>query len=906
MVPCQVAPDRHLSIMRWIRRLFVLFCLIATGLVIWAGVYARKQGFTQSWRNAIEREFGKRGYQVEIGKITLGAFRGLVAEDVTFFLDERRTEEIASLDDVYLDVDLSRIFQKQVSVNTLDVEDASLSLPLDPKDPRGHRLRVEDVSGRVVVTESMIEISRVEAKLGEFDIELKGSLLRELGEGDREDAEEKDESLEGMTRTQELLQGILEELEKYEFLDERPLLSIEFRGDLSDLATTTAKIRLETERFRRKGETYEISGLEARLSYDGLREAAKLEEFRLRDPNGELRLSGDWHQEANDFEFELQSSVDLTNLLGVYWKDRRLLEVVFFRPPSIEASGVVDFDLLGSEGAKGFPGEVLGQFQAERFVTRGSVFSGIDFGFSLAEDRVYLRNLRLDHKSGVAFLNLKVEPGGGMETIQFQTEVKLDPHAFLPFFDEGGRKFLNSWEFDDSSNVYVAFAGRGETWSMKTWESKGVIDLRNFELNGISFLEMETDFAGVREQLSFSNVVLAREEGAIRAESALHNTVDQTWEVEGVVSTVDIVEGAAAFSPKLGSALTKYRFDKPPTVRLAGSLDSRRKEDVGEEPRRNELTIEFESDGPARYTFLGETIVSDSSSGLIEVDRSRVHLKRLDASVFGGSLALEYDVRNVRSENRRYDATIRLQGVPLEALTSLYGDTDSLKGTIAGTVNLSGTSGVMNSINGHGAATVSDGNLFAIPLLGPLSKMVAKSRPGEVDLGANVAREASASLRIEDGIIYSDDFEALTDSFRVRAAGSVSLVDRSVDVEAVVNTKDALSSAVLTPVSELLTFSCTGTLDNQEWKAKHISNLGKVPAQMITELTNIPVEGLKKISEGLFGPEGMIGGGGLQRSAEERQGGGGASSPDSERRPGRPKLFQRLQKPGDSDREEGE
>ncbi|MEM9018489.1 MAG: hypothetical protein AAGC68_15860, partial [Verrucomicrobiota bacterium] len=79
--------------------------------------------------------------------------------------------------------------------------------------------------------------------------------------------------------------------------------------------------------------------------------------------------------------------------------------------------------------------------------------------------------------------------------------------------------------------------------------------------------------------------------------------------------------------------------------------------------------------------------------------------------------------------------------------------------------------------------------------------------------------------------------------------------DQSIDVEAVVNTKDQLSSAVLTPVSELLTFSGTGTIDEPVWKPKHISNLGKVPAQMITELTNVPVEGLKMLGQGLLGKQ---------------------------------------------------
>ena len=165
--------------MRLIRRLFLLSCLVATFGLVWAAVYARKEGFTKSWRDAIEREFAQRGYYVDIGKLTLGAFRGLVAEDVRFFQDETRSQEFAVIDDVYLDVDLSRVFsEKQISVNTLDVQEASLSLPLDPTKPDGRRLRVTGLSGRVVITESVIEVVKAEASIVGMDLSIKCTLVR--------------------------------------------------------------------------------------------------------------------------------------------------------------------------------------------------------------------------------------------------------------------------------------------------------------------------------------------------------------------------------------------------------------------------------------------------------------------------------------------------------------------------------------------------------------------------------------------------------------------------------------------------------------------------------------------------------------------------------------------------------
>ena len=66
-------------------------------------------------------------------------------------------------------------------------------------------------------------------------------------------------------------------------------------------------------------------------------------------------------------------------------------------------------------------------------------------------------------------------------------------------------------------------------------------------------------------------------------------------------------------------------------------------------------------------------------------------------------------------------------------------------------------------------------------------------------------------------------------------------------------------------MSELLTFSCEGTVQEPIWKAKHISNIGKLPAQVITEMTQIPFEGLKAIGEGILGQSSEGSGGGAER-----------------------------------------
>ncbi len=891
--------------MRLIRRLFVLACFVSACAAIWAAVHARREGFSESWRNAIEHEFANRGYHVDIGKLTLGAFRGLVAEDVRFFQDAGRTREVAFLDDVFLDVDLSRIFEKRISVNMLDVQKASLSLPLDPARPRN--LRVTDLSGRIVITESVIEIVKAEASVAGVDLSLKGSLVRPpVGEGAAEGPRQATEEVFQKRRRQFL--KFLREFERYEFSGDRPKVEVEFRGDLDDLATMTAKARIAAPSFGKKGQPYRVDSLVATVRFDGREKRAEIEELKIRDGEGALDFAGQWRQEGNRLDFSTTSTVDLAGLASTFWDDKKLGEIVFFAPPTVEASGHIDLDRLRGP-FRGFPGGLIGDLRAERFVTRGQVFSGANFGFSLEGERFYLRNLRLDHKTGVAFLNLKYEPGKGEETMQYQAEIKLDPLVFRPFLDERGRKFIDAWNFGETSLIYIAAVGQGESWDFATWKNRGVFDLRHFRLNGVEFLELEADYEADGATQWFRNVALVREEGRIVAELAQNDRKERRWEVKGVVSTVDPVEGARAFNPKLAKALERYRHSRPPTIRLAGRLDGRRNEEVGDEPRRNELSISFSGGGEAKYDFLGKTLTLSDPVGEVEVQGSRVHLASLKGGIFGGRIELDYDVKNVRSPNAPFEMAATIRGVPLERVTRHYGEAGEITGSVDADFRLSGEAGRIPSFAGEGRARISEGQLFAIPVLGPLSKLLPSGN-GNGSKGAgnggNIAKEASASFRVEKGVLVTRDIEALTKSFRVKAAGTVSLVDQSVDLEAVVNTRGELSSAVLTPVSELLTYSCTGTVRDPVWRPKHISNLGKVPAALISELTNIPVEGLKKLGElgqGIFAPieRGLaprgqtVPAGGNAKPRERRFPWGGDGAAEAGSAPPPRKLFPLLQ-----------
>ena len=288
--------------MRFVRRLFVISCLLIVATLVWAGIYARKQGFTNSWKTAIESELASHGYYVEIRKLTLGAFRGLVAEDVRFFTDARRVESFAKINDIYLDVELNRVLQKQISINTLDIQNGQLTIPLNAKRPNsGKKLLITELSGRVALTESRIEVVRVEANLAGVDVFLKGSLLRPPNQPSKINNTGK-EAFEITVSKIQSLKKVIDILETFDLTngDSNPSLEIDFRGDLRDLRTTTATGTLIAGQFRKKGTGYNVSSLSATAEYDGRARQLRFPVIELNDQSGSLNAEGMWDEEARE------------------------------------------------------------------------------------------------------------------------------------------------------------------------------------------------------------------------------------------------------------------------------------------------------------------------------------------------------------------------------------------------------------------------------------------------------------------------------------------------------------------------------------------------------------------------------------------------------------------------------
>src|SRR5277367_1010156 len=125
--------------------LFALF-LAVTLSGLW---YASNRGFTRKWRGRVSEEFHKRGVEVTLRRLTLDPMRGLVATDVRVFDAQDRKRTLAVIDEMVLQVNFANLIRRKTFLDALDLHDANLSLPLDPQKPRGPKIEIARLNGRL-------------------------------------------------------------------------------------------------------------------------------------------------------------------------------------------------------------------------------------------------------------------------------------------------------------------------------------------------------------------------------------------------------------------------------------------------------------------------------------------------------------------------------------------------------------------------------------------------------------------------------------------------------------------------------------------------------------------------------------------------------------------------------------
>ena len=119
-------------------------------------------------------------------------------------------------------------------------------------------------------------------------------------------------------------------------------------------------------------------------------------------------------------------------------------------------------------------------------------------------------------------------------------------------------------------------------------------------------------------------------------------------------------------------------------------------------------------------------------------------------------------------------------------LTDLYFNYKTSQGMLRGRYEFTGLGNDWRTMRGSGKVEVSNGDVFAIPIFGPLSGILNKILPGS---GYSNARAANADFKVEKGVIHTEDFEAAGALFSMLGHGDIYFLDDKLDFNLRLNMK---------------------------------------------------------------------------------------------------------------------
>jgi hypothetical protein len=317
----------------------------------------------------------------------------------------------------------------------------------------------------------------------------------------------------------------------------------------------------------------------------------------------------------------------------------------------------------------------------------------------------------------------------------------------------------------------------------------------------------EADFDIADRCFTYKNIVIAM--GAGRGTGLFaYDIAKQEVRFENIRSTLIPCDLMMWIDPHISKTLAPYRFRSGPSVTLQGKVGMRG-------PEKNALSINVESTTGLDYDLLGKTLSFGRTTGHVDVTANKVHVNIKKADLMGGHVALDTLV-SINPKDPTFTTDVILNRVDFAKLTTLYFKYNDSKGVISGRYKFNARMGDESQMTGNGNIRIEDGNVFAIPLLGPFSYILGSILPGVV---YNTARLATADFTAANQKINTKNIEIQGSGFSMFGQGDIFFLTGGLDMSMRINAQ-GIPGIVFFPVSKLFEYYSNGTISEPHWSPK--------------------------------------------------------------------------------------
>lgn len=774
------AKVHHSQSRRFLRLAIVAFIL----LFGWTGWYLAKRGFGKEWRDRVSQELHKRGVEASIRRLTVDPVRGLIAQDVRIYDFKNRENTLAVISEVALDINYSALLHHKPFLNALDIRGADLTIPNPDAAPGKSKTQIKGLRAHVYFPPEQIYVSQAEGVFCGVRISATGQLIK------RDDYKPSEEiSDEEWRQRLALIHRTADEIRRFTFSGEPPTLQVKFAGDLSQFETVHAEATLRADRLQRGA--YEITNV--LMAAEWANRTLNINQCSWADTAGAFSGRASWSSETKAADFQGRSTLDAKRFLEAIGFPQLLAEVTLNAPPLLELSGSADF---AGDAPKI---SLIGRVAVERFSYQNVPFLQLTADFSWDGDRGMIRELRLRHESGELRGDLLDAPNDFRLTV----DSAIDPIVFRAFTSPELGRFLAEWQWTRPPAIRLNLHGPGR--QPEKWVGEGNITTQRTRFRGTWMNDARAALRLENGAFTLADLHVTRDEGTGTG-SIVYDFAHHEIRFKDIKSDLRPTDIIVWVDPKYFKEVAPYKFRHPPNVVVNGVFNFRGSGD--------HIEIKVDAPGGMDYLFLGKNLPFDRVTGRLLFTDGRLQLLDMAGKLFNGDVHGAADISLAKNDHH-YRANLALDGVDFPKLADLYFKYDTKNGRLSGNYEWSGSGSEARLMQGAGNARVTDGDIFAIPIFGPLSQLLSAIIPGA---GYSLARQAKSSFTIKDGTIHTDDFKVSGKLFGMVGHGDVHFLEDKLDFD--IRIEAGGPGVVLTPMYKLFEYKGEGTISKPSWHPK--------------------------------------------------------------------------------------
>ena len=591
-----------------------------------------------------------------------------------------------------------------------------------------------------------------------------------------------------------------------QFTVEQPVaFSLTAAGILMELNSLTVTGRLAATNFTFRGQP--VDRLHTHFAY--AQGVCQLDDFELVQAKTRLRLAGEVNPTTKHFRADLDGDFDPESLRPFLTSSnatRGFNQFTFAQPATISLNAAGKFTELNSLA-------VTGRVAMTNFAFRGQSVDRLQTRFAYAQRVGQVDDFELAQ----AKTRLRLAGSLDVATKLFRTRLEgdFDPECLRPFLNaSNAARGFSHLTFAQPAAFLLNVTG--DLTNPHSLAATGRVALANCAIRGQTIDRLTADVTYSNQAMEFLHPQLSRAGGAeyFSAEKVLVDLAGEKLFIGNGTGRVTPMVVGRAIGPQTAAGMAPYQFLAVPEVRVSGWIPLKQKD--GEVVQDDaDLQVELVGTTPFRW----RRFETPAISGTIRWVKTDLIITNAITECYGGE-ARGWGVFDVRPYTVGTDFQFFMTGTNVDFHrmgAALWSATNQLAGALSGTVVVThANSDDWRTWNGYGAARLSHGLLWDVPIFGLISPAMNLLTLG-LGLGNNRATEAAGNFVMTNGVIYTDSLVIQTAMARLDYVGTVDLAENvraRVTAQLLRNTPvlGSVVSLFLWPVSKAFECEVTGTL----------------------------------------------------------------------------------------------